>query len=406
MRYWNLLLLTFSILFINCDDKNKDAFFMLYNEIDIARTEVIVISKKQIKEKLPAFDESQILIFKDSLGTEFPYQLDDMDQDGIWDEAALVVNFEALETKRLMIYAFAKAESPQYEKKTDVHFGVGKAKPEASEEQIYTRSYDPRDKDSLFFQMEGPAWENDKVGFRMYFDPRNGIDIFGKTTEEPTLHQQGLTTNYHEKADWGMDILKVGNSLGAGAIAFKHQDSLYRLTGWNGTRFEAITEGPARAIFRMTYLDEFIGDKSYHIVHTITIEKGDWFYKSDVELHGTNDGIELYTGIVNLKENKLKFYNSDEGVDVLYSFGKQSENDDHLGMAIITAQSLTAYLDAPSEGTGITNTYLLNLQEGKNHSFYFMSGWEASDTQFKTIEGFEKLLEQSTKMINSPITIQ
>ncbi|GAK94660.1 glycosyl hydrolase [Nonlabens ulvanivorans] len=381
---------------------------MLQNEIDIARTEVVVISKKQLLEKLPEFDERHVLVLKDITGTLIPYQLDDMNQDGIWDEVAMAVDFTPNEEKKVIVSASAKAgqKQPQFSKMTDVHFGVGTAKPMASEVQKYTRSYDPREKDSLFFQMEGPAWENDKVGFRMYFDPRNGIDIFGKTTTEPTLHKQGLSTDYHEKADWGMDILKVGNSLGAGSIAFKHQDSLYRLTGWNGTRFEAITEGPARAIFRMTYLDEYIGDKSYHIVHTVTIEKGDWFYKSDVELHGITDGIKLYTGIVNLKENRLKFYNSDDGVDVLYSFGKQSENDDHLGMAIITSQSLTAYLDAPSDSNGITNTYLLDLKEGKNHTFYFMSGWEASDKQFNTIEGFEKNLKQSTKMINSPITIQ
>ena len=30
------------------------------------------------------------------------------------------------------------------------------------------------------YQMEGPAWENENVGFRLYFDERNAIDIFGK----------------------------------------------------------------------------------------------------------------------------------------------------------------------------------------------------------------------------------
>lgn len=408
MRYLTLFLAAFSVLFTSCDDKVANAFITLTNEIDVERTEVIVLSKKQIIEKIPSFDETQILSFVDSLNTEIPYQLDDLDQDGIWDEVALVVDFKAQETKRLMIYAFAKAESPQYTKATDVHFGVGKAKPVASEVQKYVRQAgeDWREMDSLFFQMEGPAWENDKVGFRMYFDPRNGIDIFGKTIEEPTLHQQGLTTNYHEKADWGMDILKVGNSLGAGSIAFKKQDSLYRLSGVNGARFEAITEGPARAIFRMTYLDEPIGDKTYHVVHTITIEKGDWFYKSDVEIHGIMDGIELVTGIVDLKENKHELYNTRESNYVLYSYGKQSENKDGLGMAIIAGNSSASNSEAPNEGEGITNTHLLNLGQGKNHSFYFMSGWEASDSQFKTDQGFKEAIATATAQMSSPINIK
>jgi len=33
------------------------------------------------------------------------------------------------------------------------------------------------------FQMEGPGWENDVVGFRNYFDARNGIDIYGTALE-------------------------------------------------------------------------------------------------------------------------------------------------------------------------------------------------------------------------------
>lgn len=410
MRYLTILLGAFSVLFISCDEKEEDAFFMLRNEIDIARTEVVVLSKKQILEKLPNFDERHVLIFKDSSGTEIPYQLDDLDQDGNWDEVALVADFKANEDKKVGVYAFAKAESPRYKKFTDVHFGVGKAKPVASEVQKYVRiaGQDWREIDTLFYQMEGPAWENDKVGFRMYFDPRNGIDIFGKTTSEPTLHKQGLTTNYHEQADWGMDILKVGNSLGAGSVAFKKQDSLYRLSGVNGARFEAITEGPARAIFRMTYLDEFIGDKSYHIVHTITIEKGDWFYKSDVEIHGVMDDMELVTGIVDLKENSFDFYQTKEGNQVLKSFGKQSENNDHLGMALMTTDMSPNInnSEAPKEGNGITNTHLLNLGNTKSHSFYFLSGWEASDELFKSELGFAEVVAVASASISNPITIQ
>lgn len=406
MKHIYIIFVALSTLLLSCEEKKEDSYFVLENAIDFARNEVVVISKNQLLEKLPKLDKSHILIFTDSQGTEVPYQLDDLDKDGEWDEVALVMEFNPNEEKKINVSAFAKAKSPQYTKMTDVHFGVGIAKPNANEVQKYTRSYDPREKDQIFFQMEGPAWENDKVGFRMYFDPRNGIDIFGKTTSLPTLHKQGLTTNYHEKADWGMDILKVGNSLGAGSIAFKHQDSLYRLTGWNGARFETITEGPARAIFKMTYLDELIGKKPFNIVHTITIEKGDWFYKSDIEIHGIVDGIELVTGIVDLKENSKSFYQTKEKKQVFTSYGKQSENEDHLGMAIITGNSNVSNSEAPKDGPGITNTHLLNLGEGKNHTFYFMSGWEASDSHFKHEKTFRVAVNKTATKISSPIKVR
>ena len=52
------------------------------------------------------------------------------------------------------------------------------------------------------------------------------------------LDEVGTDTakNYHQLSDWGMDILKVGTSLGAGALALQLQtndgkDSLVRLGG-------------------------------------------------------------------------------------------------------------------------------------------------------------------------------
>ena len=57
------------------------------------------------------------------------------------------------------------------------------------------------------------------------------MDIFGKIIPDMVLSQVGVDgyESYHEMSDWGMDILKVGKSLGLGSIAF-----------WNGTKAERI----------------------------------------------------------------------------------------------------------------------------------------------------------------------
>ncbi len=411
MKNWKLLAAVLGITMCSCSS-TKTPQLILNNAIDIARTEVVVLNKKQVQQLVPTMSEGQAFTAIDADGTAIPYQLDDLDSDGIWDEMALVVDFDAKEQKFITVSASAKASSPQFQKYTDVHFGVGKAKPIAAEVQKYTRSYDPRDKDSLFFQMEGPAWENDKVGFRMYFDPRNGIDTFGKTTIEPTLSKQGLTTDYHTQDTWGMDILKVGTSLGAGSLAIKYQDSLYRLTGWNAARFEAIAEGPARAIFKMTYLDEFIADKSINVVHTITIEKGDWFYKSDVEIFGALDNAQIFTGIVNLKPNKAQQYITNDRTFVLESYGKQSENNDNLGMAVFLKNQLDGFPDFKADlfnpksvNTKITDTYYVPMPVGKKSTFYFLSGWEPSDAAFKTRVGFTATVKESAMNVANPIIV-
>jgi len=75
---------------------------------------------------------------------------------------------------------------------------------------------------SFDIQFEGPGWESDKIGYRIYLDWRNAIDIFGKKTNALVLQNVGLDgfDSYHEMQEWGVDILKVGDALGIGTLAF------------------------------------------------------------------------------------------------------------------------------------------------------------------------------------------
>ncbi len=87
------------------------------------------------------------------------------------------------------------------------------------------------DHDALF-KYEGPGWESEKVGYRFYLDWRNATDIFGKKTDELVLHKVGINDivakddSYHEMQEWGMDIFKVGNTLGIGSIGMMKNDSI------------------------------------------------------------------------------------------------------------------------------------------------------------------------------------
>ena len=73
---------------------------------------------------------------------------------------------------------------------------------------------------SFDIRYEGPGWESNKIGYRLYLDWRNAIDIFGKKTEAMVLPKVGLDgfDSYHEMSDWGSDILKAGKGIGIGSI--------------------------------------------------------------------------------------------------------------------------------------------------------------------------------------------
>jgi len=51
-----------------------------------------------------------------------------------------------------------------------------------------------------FIRYEGPGWENSQIGYRLYLDWRNAIDIFGKKVDTlvlPFIGQKGFDS-YHE----------------------------------------------------------------------------------------------------------------------------------------------------------------------------------------------------------------
>lgn len=57
---------------------------------------------------------------------------------------------------------------------------------------------------SWFIRYEGPGWENSQVGYRLYLDWRNAIDIFGKKVDSlvlPYVGQDGFDS-YHETQPW------------------------------------------------------------------------------------------------------------------------------------------------------------------------------------------------------------
>jgi hypothetical protein len=248
--------------------------------------------------------------------------------------------------------------------------------------------------------MEGPAWENDKVAFRMYFDPRNGFDIFGKTTREMILDQVGISGNYHELQDWGMDILKVNNSLGAGALALQWQDSLYRLAETDEAGFKIITEGPVRSIFELNYKNWKIKDTSLDLSQKIIIEAGKYYYSSEITADNLPENAGLVTGIVNIYSDTV-YEEAVEEMKIMATHAPQAFNGELLGMAVMANQSHIKSVQKTAEkGPGITQTYTMIFNNNSQPvEFHFFAGWELSDPEFTNKDNFMKKVEDAAKQL-------
>lgn len=340
-----------------------------------------------------------------------PLQLDDLDGDGQWDELAFIANLKPNEVLQAKIKYVKKEKAPKYEQRANVRLGVSFQRNgvfETVKSEVRPKDWTPQAQPPRY-QMEGPGWENDKVAFRNYFDSRNGMDIFGKLNGRMRLDSIGLNEDYHKLQSWGMDILKVGTSLGAGALAIEEYGKLLPLEKTATARYEQIAAGPVRGILRLTYEGWEAGSGKYNLSQTISIWAGKNWYQNNVVLSGFSGARNMATGIVNLKNDKGSS-NKTVGTDftAVISHAKQSENNDMLGMALLTPfQGFRGFSEAPKAGEPITATYFSKFEVKPNIpvAYYFFSGWELSDKQFASADYFEKFVLNEAEKLAKPATL-
>lgn len=363
----------------------------------------IELERSALEQKLGALPEATVAMLSDKDGNKYPAQLDDLNSDGKWDMLFTQVNLNANETKSFKINFDLKEAIPV---KTNIRFADIN---DASKE--YTAAIRLKSTDTeisqQYFQFEGPGWENDVVAFRNYFDARNGIDIFGKTTTDMALDSCGLKggPTYHELRSWGMDILKVANSLGAGAIALQTPSGLYRVGPDCEGTYTLVKEGPLRSMFDLDFNDIHIDGKTINVKHRITIEAGKPYYNSEVWVKGDEEA-QLVTGIVNMHSDSV-YSNVAGDMAWFFTHDNQAYDGEKLGLGIIIQTKVLKVQTAPDEGEGITQTYYAALPLNKQPvKFYFMAGWEKQDKVYATKNGFEDEIKKQAETLQAKVELK
>ncbi len=400
-----LIVLLLVVLITSC--LKKPEIVLVNNSAQKMSDYPVLLTRSEFEKLVGELPEDKIPVLYDQEGQTIPYQLDDMDQDTVWDEIAFVYSLPAQAEVTMYVSFVDSGEVPSFEPRTNIRFAMKSNLEKELDKSIRLMTTDNKITQNKF-QMEGPAWENDKVGFRNYFDERNGMDIFGKTTEKMVLDKVGIKgQNYHELDDWGMDILKVGNSLGAGAIALMVDDSLIRVGPDCKGLFHRIVDGPVRSVFKLTYQDLKFKDQAFNIVHNIILWAGQYGYHAKVEIEGMKDADKFIVGIVNKQSDSLYLNKSEHYVSLL-TYDKQAINNDKLGMGLIIPKQY--YLEecrAPATGKGIVQTYyaMMYIPIGQPLEYWFYAGWERSNEMFGSREGFMNYLKEQVAIKSADVGI-
>ena len=403
----------------------KKSTLVLTNPLAVSRPdETIILKRTDLEAKVGVVPEGFAPVLKLN-GKNIPSQVDDLNHDGKWDELAFTVNFKASETLKLGIENVEIDQYPEFDKRTNVRLGILQPDKSYLEVDKYSApSY--KDGFKIIAQGESVSWENDKMGFRNYFDCRNVKDLFGKL--KPGLIIDKIQTpeipDYHVLSDWGMDILHCGSSVGSGGLAMLEADSLYRLGSTDSYKYKKVCEGPVRSVFDLIYTGWNVAGQNLSAVELISIYPGKYWFQADVTVSGFSGEKQLVTGIVtSLLKNQPIDFEANAAYRAIATLDKQSLNFDELGMAVllkkdeVTKVARTTDIDFYSLGyktvdekkfsNVISQTYYIaqKIRPNVTARHYFFAVWGLENAKWKNIDNFKAYISSEAEFLSHPIQI-
>lgn len=406
-----------------CTSKNQ---LVVTNPLAIDRAdETLVISRADMEAKFGATPDGLVPVLKLN-GVAIPSQADDMDKNGQWDELAFCLNFKASETVTLEVENVPAEQYPQFEKRTNLRLGI--AQPDHSYLEV-DQYFAPSCTDSfkIIAQGESVSWENDKMGFRNYFDCRNVKDLFGKLKPGfiiDKIHTPEIP-DYHTLSDWGMDVLHCGSSTGSGGLALIENDSLYRLGSTDIFEYQKVVEGPVRSVFDLKYSGWHVAGQNLTAVERIAIYPGKYWFQSDVTVSGFTGQKQIVTGIVTSQlKNEPVDFDANSAYRSIATLDKQSLNNDELGMAVlmkkdeVTKVARATDIDFFSLGYKtveekkfsivISQMYYAaqGIQADKPARHYFFAVWGLENEKWKSMDNFKAYIASEAEMLSNPIRIE
>ena len=380
------------------------------NPADFARHEAaIVLEIVKLKAKAADFNDKAFVILSEA--NELASQANDLDGDGNAEQIVCVADFAPNETKPLLVrYAKSGALTREYPKRTQAELShkvggkfVNRKYEGGTFQNVQSLRVPPEHTDhSFYIRYEGPGWESDKVGYRFYLDWRNATDIFGKKTPNMVLQDVGQDgfDSYHEMLDWGMDVLKVGESLGIGSLAMWQEDKANRVAQTDSVTCAIMANGAVLSQIQTQYFGWKIGNSSYNLISNLSIAAGSRLTKHVVNISGNPEN--LCTGIVKLDSTKLLISpETSEGWVYLATHGKQSLANDKLGMAVLFRKNDLMKI------TEDQHSHVVVLKPANGQlTYYFLGVWEQEPNGIKTAEAFEAYLDQTVAELNAPVVIE
>ena len=253
---------------------------------------------------------------------------------------------------------------------------------------------------SWYVRYEGPGWENSNVGYRLYLDWRNAIDIFGKKVDSlvlPYVGQNGFDS-YHEPSAWGQDILKAGKSMGIGGFGRLVSDTIVHFQKVEKT-IATIENTEKSSAVNIHYKNWKSGNDSINLKAKLSIFPEDRFTKAELtpskEISGLSTGIVIAKNIPVIKKEGAKWA-------YIATYGKQTlaSPPDNLGMGLFYSLEEVA-----SQTLGEHDHLVTFKPTTKTVTYYFLAAWEQELNGIKNEANFIADLNKKLEKLENNNTL-
>ncbi len=240
-------------------------------------------------------------------GKEIPCQLDDLDGDDQMDELFFLADVKGHTTNHYKVTLSPNGTPNQYEQRVWAQLMIRSyVVKEENKQDLYLASMvvekgiDP----FMTVHQHGVSFENELGAYRVYFDPRQTIDLYGKFNKGLELKDTQFYPDKEQKsAGYGDDILWVGGTFGLGALRGWDGEKPTMLDNVNKRGQSVISYGPLRAIVTMSdrgWIPQ-PSDQPIDMVETYTIYGGNRVCDVDVKFNRPAKDYAFSTGMVNVK---------------------------------------------------------------------------------------------------------
>ncbi len=236
-------------------------------------------------------------------GREIPSQLDDLDRDGMPENLAFTIDLTAGKAKRVqVVWSSEEAPPDRYPKRVHAQMFLkedGGVVPEteitATQDNMYNALWH-----------HGPAFESEQAAYRIYFDRKQTVDLYGKRYARLELAEtMWYPSDEQLEQGYGDDIIRVFGAVGVGT-----------LKGWNPDKGVAVhvdpmvtrtarvlSAGPVRAVVEMDVKGWLYRGRHIDVVSRYTIWAGHRDAQVENFISGDTAGLVFCTGVMKIAEH-------------------------------------------------------------------------------------------------------